>query len=54
MTRTDMADHLGLTIETVYRIFAHLRGDGTITVERGGIKICDRISLERMALEPRH
>jgi CRP/FNR family transcriptional regulator, nitrogen fixation regulation protein len=54
MTRTDMADHLGLTIETVCRIFAHLRRDGTITVERGGIKIPDRVSLEMMALEPRH
>ena len=41
MMRADMADHLGLTIETVCRIFAHLRRDGTITVERGGIKIRD-------------
>jgi len=54
MSRTDMADHLGLTIETVCRILAHLRRDGTIAIERGRIEIRDDVALERMASEPRH
>jgi CRP/FNR family transcriptional regulator, nitrogen fixation regulation protein len=54
MSRTDMADHLGLTIETVCRILAHLRRDGTIAIERGRIEIHDSLGLERMASEPRH
>ena len=37
MSRTDMADHLGLTIETVCRVLAHLRRDGTVAIERGSI-----------------
>ena len=35
MSRTDMADHLGLTIETVCRILALLRREATVTIERG-------------------
>lgn len=54
MSRTDMADHLGLTIETVCRVLAHLRRDDTIAVTRGGVEIRDRVSLELMASEPRH
>ncbi len=34
MTRTDMADHLGLTIETVCRALTELRRQGTIGIER--------------------
>ncbi|MGF1593990.1 MAG: helix-turn-helix domain-containing protein [Kiloniellaceae bacterium] len=30
MTRTDLADYIGLTTETVSRTFAHLRGEGVI------------------------
>ena len=41
MGRTDMADHLGLTIETVCRVLAHLRRDGTIAIERGSVTIRD-------------
>lgn len=54
MNRTDMADHLGLTIETVCRVLAHLRRDGTIACDRGRITIRDRHALEQMASEPRH
>ena len=54
MSRTDMADHLGLTIETVCRILAHLRRDGTIGIERGRIEIRNSVSLQQMASEPRH
>jgi CRP-like cAMP-binding protein len=54
MSRTDMADHLGLTIETVCRVLAHLRRDGTIAIERGRIAINDAVALQQMASEPRH
>jgi CRP/FNR family nitrogen fixation transcriptional regulator len=54
MSRTDMADHLGLTIETVCRVLAHLRRDGTIAVTRGGVEIRDRVALKQIASEPRH
>ena len=54
MSRTDMADHLGLTIETVCRVLAHLRRDGTIAIERGAVEIRDRVGLQQMASEPRH
>jgi CRP/FNR family nitrogen fixation transcriptional regulator len=54
MSRTDIADHLGLTIETVCRVLAHLRREGTVTVESGRITIRDGIALRQMASEPRH
>jgi CRP/FNR family transcriptional regulator, nitrogen fixation regulation protein len=54
MSRTDMADHLGLTIETVCRVLAHLRRDGTVAIERGSIEVRDSASLQLMASEPRH
>jgi CRP-like cAMP-binding protein len=54
MSRTDMADHLGLTIETVCRVLAHLRRDATIVIERGSIEIRDSACLQQMASEPRH
>jgi CRP-like cAMP-binding protein len=54
MSRTDMADHLGLTIETVCRVLAHLRRDATIAIERSTIEIRDSAGLQQMASEPRH
>jgi CRP/FNR family transcriptional regulator, nitrogen fixation regulation protein len=54
MSRTDIADHLGLTIETVCRLLAHLRREGTVTVEPGRITIRDGAALRQMASEPRH
>lgn len=54
MSRTDMADHLGLTIETVCRVLAHLRRDGMIAIERGSITVRDGVALHQMASEPRH
>jgi CRP/FNR family transcriptional regulator, nitrogen fixation regulation protein len=54
MSRTDIADHLGLTIETVCRVLAHLRRDGTVAIERGSIEIRDCAGLQQMASEPRH
>ena len=54
MSRTDMADHLGLTIETVCRLLAHLRREGTVDIGRGSIRIADRVALQQMASEARH
>lgn len=50
MTRTDIADSLGLTVETVSRTFTKLRVDGLIDVERSIlVRICDHDALERAA-----
>jgi CRP/FNR family transcriptional regulator, nitrogen fixation regulation protein len=54
MGRTDIADHLGLTIETVCRVLAHLRRDGTVAIERGSVTIRDGVALQQMASEARH
>jgi CRP-like cAMP-binding protein len=54
MGRTDIADHLGLTIETVCRVLAHLRRDGTLAIERSNITVRDSVALRQMASEPRH
>ncbi|MDE2230375.1 MAG: helix-turn-helix domain-containing protein [Alphaproteobacteria bacterium] len=39
MTRTDIADYLGLTMETVSRVFTVLKGSGCITCAGAG-KVC--------------
>ena len=54
MGRTDMADHLGLTIETVCRVLAHLRREGTSVIDRSSVAIRDMVALQQMASEPRH
>jgi CRP/FNR family transcriptional regulator len=42
MTRADIADYLGLAVETVCRCLTHLKDDGVISIERRGeIKILD-------------
>lgn len=46
MSRRDIADSLGLTIETVSRQFTLLREDGVITTRgRGGVRIVDPAAL---------
>jgi len=46
MSRADIADYLGLTIETVSRRLTQLRLDGTITVQGAKIAIRNRRTLE--------
>lgn len=48
MTRTDIADHLGLTLETVCRVFSQLRREGAIEVGRGEVVVRDRRLLEAL------
>lgn len=45
MGRADMADYLGLTVETVCRSLTQLRRRGTIAVERAKVVIRDRRAL---------
>lgn len=50
MTRTDIADYLGLTIETVSRSFTRLRDEGFIaTPDRQTVQLLDRRKLDRLA-----
>jgi CRP-like cAMP-binding protein len=51
MNRTDIADHLGLSIETVCRNLANLQRDGTVAILRSGIKLLDRAVLIELASE---
>ena len=45
MSRADIADYLGLTVETVCRGLTELRRHGTVTVDRTRIVIRDRAAL---------
>ena len=50
MSRTDIADHLGLTIETVSRSLTHLERDGIIELpaHRRSIVLCNKAALRRL------
>lgn len=54
MSRTDVADHLGLTVETVCRILAHLKREGAVVLHRTGVEVLDRAALRALACEARH
>ncbi len=49
MGRQDMADHLGLTIETVSRMLTRLDRAHLILIVPGGVRLLDVERLERMA-----
>ena len=50
MTRGDIADHLGLTIETVSRTFSQLKGRGVIQLTTScDVRIKHREELEDIA-----
>jgi CRP/FNR family transcriptional regulator len=50
MSRTDIGDYLGLTIETVSRTFTQLRGDGIVALHSASqVEIIDREALEAAA-----
>ena len=54
MTRCDIADHLGLTIETVSRNMAQLCRSGIITAVKSGIEIRNRQALASFGADTRH
>jgi CRP-like cAMP-binding protein len=54
MCRADIADYLGLTVETVCRGLTDLRQDGIIGVDRGRITIRDRSALTRAGSDQIH
>ena len=50
MSRTDIADYLGLTIETVCRVLSGLKRDGTIAIPNPHrIEVCDFGALEALS-----
>jgi len=50
MARGDIADYLGITIETVVRTLRKLRNEGMIDVTNTSeVVICDRVALRRLA-----
>jgi CRP/FNR family nitrogen fixation transcriptional regulator len=51
MSRSDMGDYLGLTIETVCRRLTRLRLNGTIAIKGTKIAICDRRALGEAGCE---
>jgi CRP-like cAMP-binding protein len=51
MSRADIADYLGLTIETVCRAFARLQRDGIVAVLRSGFELLDRVALLELTHE---
>jgi CRP/FNR family transcriptional regulator len=49
MSRTDIANYLGLAVETVSRLFSRFQTDGLLSVDRKHVVIQDMEGLERMA-----
>ncbi|MBV9250870.1 MAG: helix-turn-helix domain-containing protein [Acetobacteraceae bacterium] len=49
MSRGDIADYLGLTVETVCRLLSQFRREGAIAVGRTGVELCSRAMLRSAA-----
>jgi CRP/FNR family transcriptional regulator len=49
MSRNDIANYLGLAVETVSRLFSRLQADGIMTVDRKFIHITDLSRLNQLA-----
>ena len=52
MCRTDIADHLGLTTETVSRGLQQLNRNGAVVLRKHGFRICDHAALRDLAGAP--
>ncbi|MDH5518685.1 MAG: fumarate/nitrate reduction transcriptional regulator Fnr [Gammaproteobacteria bacterium] len=53
MSRKDIGNYLGLTIETISRTFSHLQQIGLINPQRKHIEIVDSVELRRLAGLPK-
>ena len=53
MSRKDIGNYLGLTIETISRTFSHLQQDGLISTQRKHIEIVDPKRLRELAGLPK-
>jgi CRP/FNR family nitrogen fixation transcriptional regulator len=51
MSRSDIADHLGLTIETVCRVLSDMKRRGLVVIHPHAIEVLDRDALEAIADE---
>ena len=49
MTRDEIGSYLGLTLETVSRMFAQLKRSGTLQVTQRDFRILDPAALRRAA-----
>jgi CRP/FNR family nitrogen fixation transcriptional regulator len=49
MNRADMADHLGLTVETICRVLSQMKRDGIVGATRTGVEIRDRRALGELS-----
>jgi DNA-binding MarR family transcriptional regulator len=50
MRRSDLADHLGVTTETLCRLLARLEAqDAVVRTARSHLRILDRAALQRIA-----
>lgn len=49
MGRADIADHLGLTVETICRVLAAMKRDGTVVPARTGVELRDHTALAEIA-----
>lgn len=54
MSRTDIANYLGLAVETVSRLFSRFQSDGLLSVDRKHVVIEDMDGLQRMAHHDPH
>ena len=51
MKHGDIADHLGMSVESISRTLAQLRDNGIVEVLRSGIELRDRAALGDLACE---
>jgi CRP/FNR family transcriptional regulator len=51
MTRDEIGSYLGLTLETVSRVFSHLQAQGAIEVEKKAVKLVNPAALRAMMNE---